>query len=216
MTFAGKTIERSAKGKLRIGIFAGTFDPVHTGHIAFALQALEAADLDEIVFLPERRPRQKPGVEHFAHRVAMLNNALQPHPQLSVLEMVDRNFSVSRTLPQLEALFAGHQLALIVGSDVVYSLPQWPYAKRMLKHLELIVGVRAEHSLPTMERLIGDWQAQPRGVTLIDSYAAAVSSSQIRQALRDDHSASGLLCSVEKYARNEWLYVSPAVVPQTT
>lgn len=210
MTYADKVIERSAKGKLRIGIFAGTFDPVHTGHVAFALQALEVADLDEIVFLPERRPRAKPGVEHFAHRVAMLKNALQPHSQLSVLEMVDGNFSVSRTLPQLEALFAGHQLALIVGSDVVYGLPEWPYAKRMLKQLELIVGVRAEHSLSTIERLIADWQAQPRGVTLIDSFAADVSSSQIRQALRDDHATNGLLCSVEKYARNEWLYASPS------
>jgi nicotinate-nucleotide adenylyltransferase len=69
----------------RIGIYSGTFDPVHSGHISFALQSLKAAKLDKVYFLPERRPRNKQQVEHFGHRVAMLKRAIKPYPEFNVL-----------------------------------------------------------------------------------------------------------------------------------
>src|SRR4051812_40769392 len=81
----------------RIGIYAGTFNPVHTGHVAFALQAVKEANLDEVYFVPERQPRGKAGVEHFGHRVAMLKRALRPYKQFDVLELVDVNMTVNRT-----------------------------------------------------------------------------------------------------------------------
>ena len=65
----------------RIGIFAGTFDPVHKGHISFALQAIEAAGLDEVVFLPEPRPRHKQSVTDQSHRIAMINLAIKAYPK---------------------------------------------------------------------------------------------------------------------------------------
>src|SRR5581483_3364510 len=86
----------------RIGIYSGVFDPVHAGHIGFALQAVERAGLDKVYFLPERRPYHKQGVEHFGHRVAMLKRATRPHPALSVLELEDISFTVERTLPKLQ------------------------------------------------------------------------------------------------------------------
>jgi nicotinic acid mononucleotide adenylyltransferase len=72
----------------RIGIYAGTFDPVHAGHVSFALHAMTVAQLDEVYFLPERLPRYKPGAAHFAHRVAMLKRAVKPHPDLQIIELV--------------------------------------------------------------------------------------------------------------------------------
>lgn len=196
---------------LRIGIFSGAFNPVHAGHIAFALQALDLGGLDEVVFLPERQPRRQYAPEHFAHRVAMLNRAIRPYRQFSVLELADRHLSVVRTWPQLQALFAGHELVMLVGSDVVYGMQYWPHVKRLLARTELLVGVRSHHSLSTIDHLITAWRPQPRDVLLIDSYAADISSAQIRQALRhgEDRHVSGLLASVREYANREWLYVSP-------
>src|SRR5215469_15176515 len=107
---------RRKKGK-RIGIYTGVFNPVHTGHIAFALQAMKVAKLDSVVFVPERNPRFKPEAEHFAHRVAMLKRAVRPHLSMAVLELVDRHFTVQRTWPQLESIFAGDTLVLLTGSD---------------------------------------------------------------------------------------------------
>src|SRR6185295_10705588 len=101
----------------RIGFFSGTFDPIHKGHIAFALQALEAAELDRVYFMPEAKPRRKEGMTHYGHRVAMLRLALRPHKNLKVLEVPDRQFSVQRTMPRLKTRFKNDQLFLLMGSD---------------------------------------------------------------------------------------------------
>ena len=170
--------------QVRLGIYAGAFDPVHAGHVGFALQALQAASLDEIIFMPERRPPLKPGVEHYAHRVAMLKKALKPHPKLAVLEMVDRQYSVSRTLPQLRSLFPQAQLIFLMGSDAALDMPAWPHVQRLLEVAELVVGVRSQHQHQTVAKSVQAWTVQPRALTIIDSYAPDVSSAVIRQALR--------------------------------
>src|SRR4051812_2046291 len=126
----------------RIGIYAGTFDPVHAGHLTFALQALEAAKLDKVYFMPERRPRGKQHVEHFGHRVAMLRRAVRPYPQFDVLEMVDVSFSAERTLPALKNQFQDAQLVFLFGSDIIPGLQGWPSSGRFLKDNELVVGLR--------------------------------------------------------------------------
>jgi nicotinate-nucleotide adenylyltransferase len=195
---------------LRIGIYAGAFDPVHAGHVAFALQATYAAKLDQVVFLPERRPRNKPGVEHYAHRVAMLKTALAPHPDLAVMEVVERHFTVRRTLNTLQQAFRQADFIFLMGSDAVLTIPQWPHYDQFLKASELVVGVRSTHQRHEVERAVSDWVTAPRELTIFDSFAPHVSSSRIRQALRANQSTEGLLTSVHRYARREWLYVSPS------
>jgi nicotinate-nucleotide adenylyltransferase len=204
---------RSLHGKTtakpyRVGIYAGTFDPVHAGHIAFALQAAEQANLDEVIFLPERRPRFKDGPEHFGHRVAMLKRAVKPHAKLQVMEMVDKHFTVKRTLPQLRAVFGKAELVFLVGSDVAEFIPDWAGSDVLLGSSELVVGVRRGQSADNVTRDIGTWDTQPKNVHVIESYAAEVSSRSIREALRQHQTVHGLLESVLRYARTNWLYVS--------
>jgi nicotinate-nucleotide adenylyltransferase len=198
----------SPRKGLRIGIYAGAFNPVHTGHIAFALQALRSAGLDEVVFLPERQPRYKPDVEHFAHRTAMIKRALRPYRNLSVLELVDRHFTVSRTLPQLQSLFAGNELVFMAGSDTALGIPRWQYSKRLLTTSGLVIGVRSEHQMEAIEAAIAQWPVKPRELEIIQSYASDVSSADVRQALRTGTHTKGLLSSVGRYARREWLYIT--------
>lgn len=195
--------------KPRVGIYAGAFDPVHAGHVAFALQALEAATLDQVIFMPERRPRSKPSVEHFAHRMAMLHTALMPHPNLAALELVDGHFTVRRTLPTLQQIFPNTDLVFLMGSDAALSIPQWAYADRLLKHSELVVGVRSNHQRAEVAKTVEAWRTKPRELVIFDSYAPHISSSKIRQALRANKHSEGLLRSVHRYATREWLYVSP-------
>ncbi len=194
----------------RVGIYAGTFDPVHAGHITFALQAIQAAQLDVVYFLPERRPRDKSQVEHFAHRVAMLKRAAQPHPQFEVLELVDVSFSVERTLPFLQAQFPQSQLVFLFGSDVAAQLDTWPHADRLLRSTELVVGLRAQDDHDRMRQIIEGWSVQPKMLTMFASYAPDVSSGRVRQALRQREATPGLLTSVERYSDHNWLYVSLA------
>ncbi len=196
--------------KSRVGIYAGTFNPVHAGHIAFALQAIERGKLDTLYFLPERRPRHKKEVEHFGHRVAMLRQALRPHPKFEVLELDDVSFSVTRTLPKLRRQFPNAELVFLFGSDAIQQLPTWPQAKQLLKQAELVVGCRRQTSSQDVRRLIDAWPVQPRRLTILESYAPEVSSGRVRQALRLSRPVQGLLKSVARYSERNWLYVSLA------
>jgi nicotinate-nucleotide adenylyltransferase len=192
----------------RIGIYAGTFNPVHTGHIAFALQAVQSANLDMVYFMPERRPRAKDEVEHFGHRMAMLRRATEPHTQLDLIDLVDVNFSVQRTMPQLTQEFPDAQLVFLVGSDVAPSIPHWPHVTQLLGSSELVIGVRAGDDMDALKSAISEWPVQPQAVTIFDSYAPAVSSRIIREALQKRQSTHGLLPSVQRYSNHHWLYVS--------
>lgn len=192
----------------RIGIYSGTFDPVHAGHIGFALQAIEKAGLEAVYFLPERQPRHKHGVEHFGHRVAMLKAAVRPHPRLRVLELVDINFSVERTLPKLRQQFKNRELVFLMGSDQVGHLPQWPRAERLLSGAGLAIGVRTEHDLKQIKRQVAAWPQPPQSLAIFESFAADVSSGRIREALRLGRPIRGLLTSVQRYCNRHWLYVS--------
>jgi nicotinate-nucleotide adenylyltransferase len=194
----------------RIGIYAGAFNPVHSGHVAFALQALKNADLDKVYFMPERRPRHKPGVEHFAHRSAMLKHALKPHPQFEVLETVDVSFTVERTLPKLRQLFAGSQLVFLLGSDVAEQLPAWPKSQILLQESELVIGVRQRDNAMRLHKSLQQWQTQPKDTHIFTSFAADISSKDVREALYQRRTAPGLLASVRKYSNSNWLYVSLA------
>jgi nicotinate-nucleotide adenylyltransferase len=194
--------------KLRVGIYAGTFDPIHAGHVAFALQAIERANLDEVVIMPERKPRFKDGPEHYGHRVAMIKRAIKPHPSLSVLETVDAHFSVKRTLPQLRSIFKNAQLIFLVGSDVAEFIPDWYGAELLLESSELVVGVREGQSPEMVQLAIEKWDISPQKLHVFASHASGVSSGAVRAALRAGSHTKGLLTSVNKYARHNWLYVS--------
>lgn len=201
-------VARVARLSYRIGIYAGAFNPVHAGHIAFALQALERANLDEVYFLPERKPRDKVGVEHFGHRVAMINRAVKPHPKFYVLELNDISLTVKRTIPEIQKRFPNALIVILVGSDVVASIPVWPDSTKLLKDCEIVVGVRNNETVEEIEKQIDSWKVPPRTAYVFKSYAPHVSSSKIRNALRENTLAEGGLTSVKRYSDKNWLYVS--------
>lgn len=193
---------------VRIGIYSGTFNPVHSGHVTFALQALQSAKLDKVYFLPERRPRYKQNVEHYGHRVAMIRQALQLHPKLEVLETDDVSFTVSRTLPRLELQFPGAQLVFLMGSDVVSHLQSWPGSDILLKRSELAVGLRADSSWHDIRLRISALPIGRDKVHIVHSFAPDVSSKLVRQGLRERRYVHGLLSSVAHYSNRNWLYIS--------
>jgi nicotinate-nucleotide adenylyltransferase len=198
------------KTRPRIGIYSGTFDPVHAGHISFALQAIDAAKLDKLYFLPERRPRNKVGVEHFGHRVAMLKRASKPHKKLAVLELEDVSFSVAQTLPRIKKRFNNAQLVFLTGSDVIQYMPTWPNVTEMLKQTELVVGLRSTDDSSTVGALMQTWSVAPISTTMIVSCAPQVSSRKVREGLRRREYVPGLLQSVWRYSERNWLYISLA------
>ncbi len=190
----------------RIGVLSGTFDPVHKGHIAFALLAIDKADLDMVYFAPEVKPRRKPQVTHFAHRVAMLKLATRPYKQLGVLELPDRYFLARTTLPKLQQKFPGCQIHLLLGSDLFEHMPTWPNVELMISKVGLVVGARGTYEVSEALVKLPSLPTQPLEFHVLDSVERQTSSASIRQQLIDGKSTDQIVPSVSKYARDNWLY----------
>ncbi len=192
----------------RVGIFAGTFDPVHAGHISFALQAIADAKLGRVVFLPERWPRFKAPKEHYAHRVAMIKHAIRPYQNMSVLELPDKNFTIKRTLPSLKKKLKSDTLIMLIGSDVLLNMPEWSNFDVLMNDTELVIGTRADDVPRDIKKTIKTWEFQPRKLFIIKSQDPHISSTKVRGAIAKQAQTHGLLQSVQSYAKANWLYVS--------
>jgi nicotinate-nucleotide adenylyltransferase len=196
----------------KIGIFSGTFDPVHNGHISFCLAAMETAGLDRVVLLPEPEPRRKAAPAPLAHRRAMLELAVAAEPRLGVLELPSRQFTVEETLPQLQGRFPHDELHLLMGSDVARGLASgWPGIEILLHHVGLVIGLRAHDTRQETEKVLQELAQQyPHArisarITAVPHAAAA--SSSVRNATA---TAKLLTPPVAAYIQTHQLYASPA------
>lgn len=191
----------------RIGIYSGSFNPVHAGHISFALQAIKEAKLDLVYLMPERYNPRKKDMEHFGHRVAMIRQAIKPHNRLGLIESSEVSFSVDKTLPKLQFKFKDDQLVFLFGSELVKDMANWPNIKQLLNKSELVVGIREGDDQDLKERL-KTLPTKPKQLYLIQSHAPGVSSRKVREALRKEQDGQGILTSVKRYSNRNWLYIS--------
>lgn len=194
----------------RIGIFSGVFDPVHKGHIGFALAAINKANLDEVYLLVEAKPRRKASITHVAHRIAMAKLATVHHPKLAVLELPERQFSVAKTMPRLRHRFPAEKLVMLVGSDMLEHMSNWPLVNRMLEQVELVVARRLNTAESAVKQLVQALPIAPNAVHIIMSPTPKISSRQIRKSIKLDKSVAAALPSIRSYITDNWLYASPS------
>ena len=189
----------------RIGLFPGTFDPIHEGHVTFAMAAMAAAHLDKVVFLPERLPRGKEAVTPLDHRRRMIDLVIHRRPQLAVVVLPDDQFTVQKTLPQFEQLWPHDELWLLVGSDIVGTFQAWPDVDELFRRVKLLVGVRSDDQSAALQAKLARLEDQI-GVKvdhqLIATTAAAVASTHLRQQPTSPHLAR----SVADYISAHGLY----------
>lgn len=194
----------------RVGIFSGTFDPVHEGHIHFCKSAMEAARLYKVVILPEPEPRAKPAATSLEHRYEMLKLATAQEPELEVMKLEgESRFTVAQTLPKLQKIFAGDELYLLIGSDVVPGLAKgWPGLKNLLEQMSLVVGMRDTNAQDSTVKALQNMYSQfldlqPR-VTFVNSPFPTVKSTDIRQ---DANVFGAVIPQIEEYITEHGLYV---------
>lgn len=196
----------------KVGILAGTFDPVHDGHLMFALQAIDECKLDKVFFLVEPRPRRKQGVRALEHRIRMVQIAIAKESRFSTIILEQARFSVDQTMPLLKELFKGAQLYLLLGDDVVNHLAEWPHVDELLRDVCFVIGVR-DQELGVVENDIQALQ-KARGIkikhNLIKSAAPSFASRQIRLSLKRGQELHGLRGEVLDYIRQNRLYESGA------
>ena len=196
---------------MNIGIFGGTFDPPHIGHLVIADQAFTQLGLDEVWFLPVGQPPHKRGnhISDAEHRVAMVTHAIHGHPGFKLSRVdVDRpapHYSVT-ALELLEAEHPQHDWCFIMGADSLEDLPHWHKPRRLIELATLAVAGRpgARPEIREIETDVPGVSARVRWVTapLVD-----LSSTDLRQMAREGKSLKYLVPdAVIAYADAHGLY----------
>jgi nicotinate-nucleotide adenylyltransferase len=191
-----------------IGIYSGTFDPVHAGHVAFGTATREMCRLDSVVFIPEQSPRHKSEVTGIHHRIAMLEQATADHVGLSVTSLQTPRFTVSETFPELQHLFSNAHLTFLIGSDVVQALPRhWEGIELLLPIVSFAVGMRSgdtPEEVKTLMKQVEMIHHHAVEYTLIPPTPNAESSSS---TIRRGSGAGHIAASTEAYIQQNSLYI---------
>ncbi len=192
----------------RIGIFSGTFDPIHVGHVEACLVALGALELDEVLVMIEKNPTRKTNVTSYDHRKKMVKIALQDFKHISFFDHAknsrSENIKFENTLPQFRQQYPDAQVCLIVGSDMLDHLHKWPNAKDWLPQLELCVVLRNNSDKAKTQKLLEDISVKI--AKILPAVWSPISSSTIKAELVAKKHPDGLHLGVLEYIQSNHLY----------
>jgi nicotinate-nucleotide adenylyltransferase len=210
-----------------VGVYGGSFDPIHRGHVEPALEAARRLGLDRVVLVPAHAPPHKPDGPTVSayHRFAMAALATAPHHEL----LVD-DFEVSRggttytidTLAYFRALFPRDEVVLVLGSDSLASFATWRAWRQMAETTRVAVLEREPWDRTRTAREVPPELASrfaPGGATFVSAPASmtilwagnppvTISSTWLRSALREGkpEAADALPPAVASYLRKHGLY----------
>ena len=146
------SIER-ATGQGPMGIFGGTFDPIHYGHLRTAFELAEAVRLAEVRFLPTgNQPHRDPAQASAEERLAMVRAAVAGQPGFTVDDRETRRGGLSYsvdTLGELRAEFPNRSICLLLGMDAFLGLPNWHRWRELLELAHVVVAHRPGWKAPT-------------------------------------------------------------------
>ncbi len=189
----------------RIGLYGGSFDPIHLGHLLAAQAAYEELALDRVVFIPAARSPFKPAREPLAaaSRVRLLRLALAGRAEFAVCESELRRGGVSFTIDTVKWIAAEHsaaRLTYLIGADHLGTLPQWKEAETLAAKVDFAVLPRPGQR----------WEAPPGGFNCrrLRGWPIEVSSSAIRERIRSGQSVEWLVpAAVAEAIRRDGLYL---------
>ncbi|MBQ2953968.1 MAG: bis(5'-nucleosyl)-tetraphosphatase (symmetrical) YqeK [Clostridia bacterium] len=202
----------------RIGIMGGTLDPVHDGHLRMALCARRQARLSRVLMLPSGNPPHKPHITPAEHRWRMLTAACAALEGLEPCrEELDRPgviFTVD-TLSILREKYPRAELFYLIGADTLMELKNWREYGRVLRLTSFLVCPRSSRYTPEELAAERDRLTMLGGdVRWIDMDMLDVSSTEIRQAIAQGHTAPHLPVPVQEYAEACGLYGAAPRIPE--
>ena len=180
---------------MKIGIFGGTFDPVHLGHFELAQNARAQFSLDKVIFVPAYQPPHKQELLSLTpaqDRYEMVRLAIEGEPlfELSDCELSRKGISYTfDTLSEFEKKYPGAAFFLILGKDAFEEINAWHRAAELKKKIRFLVAKRGPCEVHAPEGARAEWIQMP---------LCPISASGIREAI--------------KHGRDVADYVSPKVL----
>ena len=198
---------------MRLGIFGGTFDPVHDGHLLLAEQCLEQCRLDQVWFLPAGVPPHKleRTIASGKARAEMLELAIAGHDRFRVdrreLDRADPCYTVE-TLAELRSEDPARELVFLLGADSLVDFPTWREPRRIVELARLAVVNRGGAPLPDLELIRPVLGAALKSrIQFVTIPGVDISSSDIRRRVREGKSIRYMTPrAVECYIQTHGLY----------
>lgn len=198
-----------------IGVFGGTFDPIHVAHLAVAEAARDTYGLRRVLFVPAAQPPHKPGrtITAVEHRLAMVEAAIAGNAGFKVSRLeVDRpgpSYTVD-TLLALRQADPDGRLALILSAESFAELPTWHRAEGITELADLIVAPREGYLAVDATSVEGDGAARDARVAHLDGPRIRLSASEIRERAAAGRSIRYLVPdAVAAYIGDHGLYQHP-------
>ena len=185
----------------KVGIFGGSFNPIHTGHIALAKSLCEKAGLDEVWFMVSpMNPFKKTATDLLDDhlRLEMVEKALEKEPQLKACDYEFRLPKPSYTWHTLQAIsqeFTDIEFTLLIGGDNWAAFDRWYHHEDILAHYPIVVYPRQGSSVGKV----------PEGVTIVETPLLNISSTEIRQRIKEGKSIEGMVPeSIEELVKRNY------------
>ena len=185
----------------KVGIFGGSFNPIHTGHIALAKSLCEKAGLDEVWFMVSpMNPFKKTATDLLDDhlRLEMVEKALEKEPQLKACDYEFRLPKPSYTWHTLQAIsqeFTDIEFTLLIGGDNWAVFDKWYHHEDILAHYPIVVYPRQGSSVGKV----------PEGVTIVETPLLNISSTEIRQRIKEGKSIKGMVPeSIEELVKRNY------------
>lgn len=203
---------------MRLGIYGGTFDPIHYGHLVLAEQCREQCQLNEVWFVPAAQPPHKldATISSAKARCEMIEFAIAGHPHFKLsrleLERTGPSFTVT-TLEQLQSEDTSRELFLLIGADSLHDLPHWREPRRIQQLATVVAVNRGDQPLPNrllLEQQLGP--AEAARVRFVQMPGLDLSARDIRQRSAEGRSIRYLVPrAVEAYLAHNPLYSAKAL-----
>jgi nicotinate-nucleotide adenylyltransferase len=204
---------------MRVGIFGGSFDPPHNGHVLVAQDARDALSLDLMVVVPAAtQPLKVGGQTDAAHRLAMVDRCFAGLDGFIVdpieIERGGLSFMVD-TVTTLHARWPSAAMHVLIGADVVDTLPRWRDPERLLSLAQLVILRRGAHgevglaeSPPIQYEARSPVSDAIRAAPRLETRVVELSSTEVRRRVQDGRSIRGFVpAAVEAYIASAGLYV---------
>jgi nicotinate-nucleotide adenylyltransferase len=180
---------------MKIGLYFGTFNPIHVGHLIIANHMAEHSDLDQVwmVVTPHNPLKKKSTLLADHHRLEMVFLATEDFPKIKPsdieFKLSQPNYTVN-TLVHLEEKYPEHTFSLIMGEDNLKSFHKWKNYEAILAHHEIYVYPRLDTTADATENIL--FKNHPK-IHLIDAPVVEISSTVIRENIKNGKNVLPLL-----------------------
>ena len=185
---------------MKVGLFFGTFNPIHIGHMIIANYIAEFSDLDEVWFVitPQSPFKQKKSMLSNHHRLALVTIAVEEYPKLKTssieFDLPQPNYTIN-TLVHLEEKYTNHQFCLIMGEDNLKGFHKWKNYETILQNYELYVYPRVSEGKV-------EYQFKNHSkIQIVNAPIVEISSTFIRKAIKENKDIRTMLPT------NVWSYI---------